>query len=171
MPDTSSKKELHPYLLSSSKNFLGVNILRSNGRTLMSRRSLSLLTRISAFDSKQHSRSILSVASLQMDSFVRGWTTMVLVTKVANPEINAFNWADVSLPWPSRIKGTSRYSFKRGGETYRSVSANAFFKAFSGIPPKTKAETRTPVSITTLFLPSVGLSPYQTNSTIYILHG
>jgi len=57
----------------------------------MSRRSLSLLIKISAFDSKQHSRSMLSAGSLQMDSFVRGLTTIVLVTKAANPEINAFN--------------------------------------------------------------------------------
>jgi hypothetical protein len=41
-----------------------------------------------------------------------------------------------------------------------SVSAKAFFIAFSGIPPKTKAETRTPVSMTTLFLSFVSLSPH-----------
>ena len=76
----------------------------------------------------------------------------------------------MSLSWSSRIKGTSRYSFSTDGETYKSVSANAFFIAFSGIPPKTKAETRTPVSMTTLFLPSVGPSPYQSNSIIDISH-
>jgi hypothetical protein len=46
------------------------------------------------------------------------------------------------------------------GETYISVSANDFFIAFSGIPPKIKAETSTPVSITTLSLSFVGFSPY-----------
>jgi len=41
-----------------------------------------------------------------------------------------------------------------------SVSANALFIAFSGIPPKGKAKTSTPVSITPLSLSFVGLSPY-----------
>jgi len=66
----------------------------------------------------------------------------------------------VSFFSSSRIKGTSRYSFRIDGETYISVSANAFLIAFSGIPPKIKAETSTPVSITTLSLSLVGLSPY-----------
>ena len=85
---------------------------------------------------------------------------IVLVTKAASPEIKAFNWAWVSFFSASRVKGTSRYSFRRDGDTYISVSANAFLVALSGIPPKIKAETSTPVSITTLSLPFVGLSPY-----------
>jgi hypothetical protein len=74
------------------------------------------------------------------------------------------------LFWSSRNKGTLRYSLNRGGETYKSASANAFFITFSGIPPKTNAETSTPVSMTTLLLPSVGLSPYQSNSIIDVPH-
>src|SRR4030042_2079994 len=51
-----------------------------------------------------------------------------------------------------------------------SASSNAFFTAISGIPPKAKAETRTPVSMTILFLFFVGLSPYCFYRIFDILH-
>lgn len=82
---------MEDYLNPCSINFRGVNIVRANGRAFKSRRSLSPVIRKSAPDSRQHSSSILSDGSLQTEIFFRGWTTIVFVTKVAKPEINAFS--------------------------------------------------------------------------------
>src|SRR4030067_3287939 len=77
-------------------------------------------------------------------------------------------WKHPRLPFQCNVKV---YSFKRAGDTYTSDPPKAFFTAFSGIPSKANAETSTPVSTTTLFLFSVGFSPYCLNRIINILQG
>src|SRR3989304_2412414 len=51
-----------------------------------------------------------------------------------------------------------------------SASKNAFSTASPGMPPKTNAETSTPVSTTTLILFRVGLSPDRLDSLVDVLH-
>src|SRR3989304_3799467 len=69
----------------------------------------------------------------------------------------------------ARTAGTSRYSFRRSGETKIRSSATAFRTASLGVPPKAKAETSTPVSMTSLFLCRVGFSPDRLAGVLAVL--
>src|SRR3989304_1950752 len=70
----------------------------------------------------------------------------------------------------ARTAGTSRYSFRRSGETKIWAAAPAFPTASLGVPPKAKAETSTPVSMTSLFLCRVGFSPDRLDGVLDVLH-
>jgi len=59
---------------------------------------------------------------------------------------------------------------KLGRNPYLSLGKYLLDYPFSGVPPKIKAETSTPVSTTTLFFSLlVCLSPYFFNSLLYVL--
>src|SRR3989344_1714269 len=115
----------------SSRNLRGSTILKLNGKSAISRRSASPVTRKSAFASMQHSSNISSFGSLQSKIFLFGFTISAFDTTAAIPEIKALNCRWLIFPSASSAKGTSRYSFKRAGVKYMSASENAFFTAFS----------------------------------------
>ena len=129
------------------------------GSVAMVSKSLSPLIRQSARAARQHSRTMLSSGSLLILSFLRGSTTVAAETTVAIPAMRISNCPALILPAAKSSCGTSRYSRRSSGETYRSASANAFLTARAGTPPNAKAETRTPVSITTLLFLRVRLPP------------
>src|SRR3972149_2690536 len=86
------------------------------------------------------------------------------------PAMRAMNWRLSIFPLFARTAGTSRYSFRRSGETKIRSSATAFRTASLGVPPKAKAETSTPVSMTSLFLCRVGFSPDRLDGVLDVLH-
>ena len=86
------------------------------------------------------------------------------------PAMRAMNCRLSTFPLFARTAGTSRYSFRRSGETKIMSSATAFRTASLGVPPKAKAETSTPVSMTSLFLCRVGFSPDRLDGVLDVLH-
>jgi len=75
----------------SLMNLLDDKILNLEGSLPMAKRSLSPVIRKFAFASRQHSSSMLSSGSLQIDKLFAGWTSFALEIKAAMPEISAFN--------------------------------------------------------------------------------
>src|SRR5512141_1856457 len=86
------------------------------------------------------------------------------------PAMRAMNCRLSIFPLFARTVGTSRYSFRRSGETKIMSSATAFRTASLGVPPKAKEETNTPVSMTSLFLCRVGFSPDRLDGVLDVLH-
>ncbi len=94
---------------------------------------------------------------------------LAFATTAAMPAMRAMNWRLSIFPLFARTAGTSRYSFRRSGETKIRSSATAFRTASLGVPPKAKAETSTPVSMTSLFLCRVGFSPDRLDDVFDVL--